>query len=360
MPNGTQPRRRRRLLALLAALIGTIVAVLLVEVTLRCFDPIGMHYHEDFRRYIAQAAQFDWEGKPPDQVDFDGRLFRHRANLDLDLGPFRLRTNRLGLRGPELATPKTDGVFRVLVLGDSVVFGWGVDDEHTFTRRLEREWNATAPRVRLEVVNAGHALYDTVQEAAALREFLPVLTPDLVLLVYVVNDVEPSRDLAENLLFGKQPDPAEVVDLPHDVWSRTADWLFPVLPGISQLLGTQTDLKRRVAKMLPPGAVYAPEKFGKGPRGWPRSQRALLAMRDACAAAAVPFLLFDHSLPAIVALEPFCREQGIAYEPLRFSPEDHALGITNSMVDSHANAKGNGLLLERLRAALLRRQLLPK
>jgi len=58
-------------------------------------------------------------------------------------------------------------------------------------------------------------------------------------------------------------------------------------------------------------------------------------------------------------LPAFCAEEGVAYAEFRFSPADHALGITNSMLDTHANARGHDLLLQRLRRILGERGLLP-
>lgn len=344
-----------------ALLLGLLVAICLVEATLRLADPLGLNYEREFDRYRTEALLFAWEKPEPGRpFDLDGRLYRHKPDLDLDLGSFRLRTNSLGCRGPEIAREKPPGTFRVLLLGDSVAFGWGVDDEVTFARRLEAEWNAGAPARRLEVVNTGHPMYDSNQEEATLREIGLSLQPDLVLLVYVVNDVEPTRDVVEATLTGKDPHPDEAVAIPDDGWTRTEALLKPVLPATARLFGLRSDLQARVQRLLPPGATYRPEAFGKGPRGWPRSQQAVLRIRDLCAAAKVPFVLFDHTLPRIEPLRGFCAENGIAYEELWFSPEDHALGIVNSPLDTHANARGHGLLLDRLRAALLRRGLLPK
>lgn len=363
------PRRRRRLLlAALALAFGCVLALALLEGTLRLTDPIGLNYEREFTTYRTQTMAFAWEGLPPPAapgelpkgLDLDGRLYQHRPGLAVDLGSFRLRTNALGLRGPELARPKPAGVFRIVVLGDSVAFGWGVDEEVTFVRRLETEWNAAHPQHRIEVCNTAVPMYDTNQELAALREVGLALQPDLVLLVYVVNDIEPTRDVIESVLRGT-PGPVDyAATLPDDFWSWGSKHLPGFLSATAKLLGASTNVERRLAAALPPGEVYAPERHGRGVLGWPRSQQALLAIRDACRTAKVPLLLLDHTLPPIPSLPPFCAEHDIACAELRFSTADHRLGITNSMLDTHANARGHQLLLERLQRILAERHLLPE
>lgn len=349
------------MLASIALVLGLSLAFGAVEGFLRLADPLGLKYEHEFTRYRTEALHFAWESLAPGKtLDLDGRLYAHKSGLDLDLGSFRLRTNALGCRGPEVSREKPAEVFRVLLLGDSVAFGWGVDDEVTFARRLETEANAGASSRRLEVVNTGHPMYDTNQEEATLRELGLALQPDLVILVYVVNDIEPTRDVVEQMLSGKDPHPGEAMVIPDDPWSRAEALLRPLLPATARLVGLRSDLQARVESTLPPGSKYRPENHGKGPRGWPRSQQALLRIRDLCKAAGVPLVLFDHTLPRLESLHGFCAEHGIAYEELWFSPADHALGIINSPLDTHANARGHALLLERMRAALLRRGLLPQ
>lgn len=355
-------------MALLALLVGTVAAVTLVEVLLRLADPIGLAYEREFTTYRTQAVAYAWEGLPPPPspgqlppgLDLDGRLYQHKPNLQLDLGSFRLRTNALGCRGPEIARGKPPGVFRIVVLGDSVAFGWGVDDEVTFVRRLEAEWNAAHPQRPIEVVNTALPMYDTNQELAALRELGLSLQPDLVLLVYVVNDIEPTRDVIESVLRGTPPPVDYGATLPDDAWSWAGKHLPGCLPATARLLGALSNVERRLATSLPPGETYRPEQHGRGVQGWPRSQRALLAIRDACRTAGVPLLLLDHTLPALPSLPTFCREQGIDCAELRFTSADHRLGITNSLLDTHANARGHQLLLERLQRALDERHLLPR
>ena len=46
--------------------------------------------------------------------------------------------NALGMRGPERRAAKSVGTARILLLGDSFAFGWGVEQEEAFGARLER------------------------------------------------------------------------------------------------------------------------------------------------------------------------------------------------------------------------------
>ena len=100
------------------------------------------------------------------------------------------RINRYGLRGPEIEPDKPDGVFRVLVLGDSFTFGAGVADDESFPAQLQPllAGSCATPR-RFEVINAGVSGYNTADEVVNLeRRWLPELEPDLVLLTFYVND----------------------------------------------------------------------------------------------------------------------------------------------------------------------------
>ncbi len=353
-PTGRRPRRRRRrLLALGAVALGLVLAVLSLEALLRATRFCGVNYEREFERYRLTCLRFTWD-RPDGTRDLDGTLYRHHPGLDVDLGSFVLRTTAHGWRGPEVSVAKPPGTFRILVLGDSVAFGWGVDDEVTFLRRWERALAERGDGRRYEVVNTGHPMYDTTQELALLREEGLAFDPDLVLLVYVVNDVEPTREVVEAALGLPVPTSAdeEAVAGP-DVWERLATRLRPWLPATGALVTLLSDRTGRTRELLRRrGAEYVPEAFGKGVRGWERSRAALALIRDLCAARGLPLLVLDHSTPPIRALPGFCREQGIPCAELRFSPEELGEPIYNSRLDRHANARGHELLLRRLEAAV--------
>jgi hypothetical protein len=340
------------LFACVAALLSLALVLAAVEAFLRLADPIGLNYDREVATWRAKSLRFAWDGVPKErygEIDLDGTLFRMKPSLDLDLGSFRLRTNALGFRGPEISRDKPEGTFRIVVLGDSVAFGYGVDDEVTFLRRWEKELNAKGPG-RFEVVNTGHLVYDTMQEYALLRDDGMRLQPDLVLLVFVANDIEPTRDVVEQLLLHRPPDPAEALRDPGDLWTTLADWCRPLLPATAKLLELRSDPAVRILSALPPGTEFVPEKLGKGPRGWLRSQQALLGIAELCSKANVPFAVLDHARPELRALPEFCRAHGIRYFPFLLTPEQLKLPVSNSMLDPHHNALGHELVLERLRA----------
>ncbi len=95
--------------------------------------------------------------------------------------------NSVGLRGPEISAKTTD-VFRILVLGDSFAFGWGVEDDETFAARLEKELKSEIPGI--QVLNGAVPGFGLPDELEWLEHYGLHLEPDLVLLaIFPANDI---------------------------------------------------------------------------------------------------------------------------------------------------------------------------
>jgi hypothetical protein len=98
----------------------------------------------------------------------DDLVFHHRAHIDDVFQGVRVRTNAEGWRNAEVPADKA-GRLRVVAAGDSVTFGWGVDERDTYPRRLEGMLAADRALGRdVEVVNLGNGRYNSAQERAAL------------------------------------------------------------------------------------------------------------------------------------------------------------------------------------------------
>jgi lysophospholipase L1-like esterase len=119
--------------------------------------------------------------------------FAHVPNGEAFLMGVDVKINSQGLRDHEYPLTRTPGSYRIMMLGDSTTLGWGVRLEDTAAKILERLLNDadTPTGKRFEVLNAGVGNYDTVQEVTYYETRGRAFRPDLVILVYFINDPEP-------------------------------------------------------------------------------------------------------------------------------------------------------------------------
>lgn len=92
--------------------------------------------------------------------------------------------NAHGFRGPAYPVERTAGTYRILVLGDSTAFGWGVGWERTFAGILDHELADT------EVVNLALSGFGLDQSYLRFRENGRRWRPDLVIIQSSPNDFE--------------------------------------------------------------------------------------------------------------------------------------------------------------------------
>lgn len=102
------------------------------------------------------------------------------ARYDGPFGEFAVHVNQLGFRGGERRIEKAPGVFRILCVGGSNVYGAGLDDDDTWPAKLEALLNATPPG-RFEVWNLGVSGYNSLNMAAVARNASERFDPDLIL-----------------------------------------------------------------------------------------------------------------------------------------------------------------------------------
>jgi Flp pilus assembly protein TadD/lysophospholipase L1-like esterase len=115
--------------------------------------------------------------------------FELKANYHNDTPDFIQtyeRTNSYGQRDKERSLRKPAGVRRVLLLGDSVVEGYGLRESETMSRRLEALYSDGST----EVLNFGVSAYCTRAEIELLETKGLQFDPDVVVLVFVENDFD--------------------------------------------------------------------------------------------------------------------------------------------------------------------------
>jgi lysophospholipase L1-like esterase len=147
------------------------------------------------------AVRWQVPRDPPDMFAPDPVLgFRlapnYRGAYVTQSATIPIAANSWGMRDHEYG-PRPEGGLRIYVLGDSMVFGYRVSLEESFTKLLEQMLQRRIEGRRVEVVNGGVPRYGTVQELELFERIVGLVEPNLVLLeVYGPNDVVDNMDFA--------------------------------------------------------------------------------------------------------------------------------------------------------------------
>jgi lysophospholipase L1-like esterase len=156
--------------------LGVFLAGLGVEIALRVSDavpevgsPLSAFYQSD--------SYLGWSGQPNQHLRYRRPEFDTMVQLDAD-----------GWRQPEPPRPARP-VHRLLVLGDSFTWGWGVSQGQVFTDLLQAALPAT-----VAVYNRGVVGFGTGQEYLLLQREFAARAYDAVVLMFFINDLADNID----------------------------------------------------------------------------------------------------------------------------------------------------------------------
>ena len=305
---------------------ATVLTCLVLEAVLRAV------WRPDAEAPIITAdSLLGWSLRP------GSRLHSVASDRGLD---YRIRVNALGLRDRECTLQPAPGTERVLFLGDSMVFGAGVEQD---TRVTEALAPLLGPGV--EVVNAGVSGWGTDQEVLWFQRRGVVLQPQVVVLgLCMVNDVV--NNLLPHELFGTAPKPRFELRgdslVLHPPAPRAA--MPPVAAKAavfkhSRLLhfvGRHVQLLRARQRQPPARGtrVYYPEDLESDSSHWavfrkvypPRFEAAfrvtealVTALHDSCAARGIRLVLFAFPQKVEVdSLERAAEFSHFGYDPAQF------------------------------------------
>ncbi|AMV38194.1 SGNH/GDSL hydrolase family protein [Planctomyces sp. SH-PL62] len=269
--------------------------------------------------------------------------WRMRPGLDVAWNGESFRTNSRGYRTPEVAIPKPEGVYRIVLFGSSNTMGHGVGDDDAYPRLLERWLNeAVAPGRRVEVVNLSVSGDSPSRRLVRMREEAEAYQPDWVLCDATVLDPALEEAHLESVARGDSPMPIPPpLDYVRDALeragvspgdsadafrSRIQGQARPLLEGAFAGWG---DFARRTG--LPLAIVLIPRADEK--RDNPEIFKIIRAS------------IRRERLDLLDAAEAF---QGLSVEQFRVSPWD-----------KHPSVLGHRAIFETLRAALADRGSLP-
>src|SRR5271157_5387242 len=307
---------------------------LFLEMALRVVYYHSMDFSMEMWKYAAQLKLSD-----PDP----NLRFRHKPNGHAFLMGQDVQINSQGLRDNEYPLAKPPGVYRILLLGDSTTFGWGVSLSDTTAKILERELNAkhVPGYERFEVLNGGVGNYDTIQEVTYYKTRGRYFHPDLVILVYFINDPEPVP--VEKKIF--------LIDRSYLVAFLTNRY-----DGVLRRLGARPDWK-----------IYYSSLYDDNLPGFQACKAALVelatATREDHAKLMVALLPELHqindSYPFIAAhqkIKDVLAPERVPILELIDGLRNHGPEITLwvTPLDDHPNGKANDLIAAQMQAAILK------
>jgi len=250
--------------------VGVVVALLVVEAGLRLFRLAPA-------QGIATVNAKQYERVP-------GMFAPNQRVRDLQKPalPYTVTIDSLGFRGSHFSRGKPANQWRIVMLGDSYVYGDFVEDNQTLPFQLQERLRSACHDAL--VINAGLGGTTIVDQAFMLQRAL-ALAPDLVILLYVFDDFEnlgnakSSWELfAENRL-QKSRFPLSVV---YPVLRGTALWNLALKARATRLnRDGETALHQAYARDSAETTTHLRNRYGA----------ALLALRDTLKAHGVAFVL---------------------------------------------------------------------
>jgi lysophospholipase L1-like esterase len=306
--------------------IITIVTIMFIEIVLRLTDPLGVEYFSEVVRYFKT------------HITKEDYSYIHPAGMDEKFQGVTIRTNSHGLRGPEFEKTKPEGKRRILLLGDSVVLGWGVEYEETFPALLQNYSDRES--LETEVIPAGVSSWNTRTEYEYLRKIAIGFEPDIVILVIVSNDTDPKEnsniEIEKEKLLKLVYKPNTDQDIFRKVWFGLVDvsYLFRHLQFMVKVI-TEKDQNSSVSKDDPT---------------WKDAELALTKMSVLCDSEGIKFIPFFYADEKAVQAHPIYRlytdhfkVAGINYHTF---PEQLFTGYRyqNSVIDNHPNAEGHKII----------------
>ena len=170
--------------------------------------------------------------EPQPLVDIDNHLYTRDTSLRYRLNPgyhgrlsnladfdgIEVAINSQGMRNEELGR-KQPAETRLLLLGDSFAFGWGVEQDETFAAQLEAGLRTDMPTVR--VLNGGVPGYGPVDIVAWLEAYGLDLEPDIVLVtLFLGNDLIDATEKHRQVDFAATPADGSEADRLRDAIYR--------------------------------------------------------------------------------------------------------------------------------------------
>jgi len=247
----------KKIIANLTLLAATIIAfIVFLEIALRLFYPQNLNPEFLPTTNLGTFSEYDqilgWKLKP----GAEGYLFS---------GEFKtyVKNNAQGMRMSRNITQQKSK-YRIAVLGDSMIWGFGVEESDRVSENLERQLK------NAEVLNFGVSGYGTDQEYLQLNKTVLKFQPDMVIIAFYANDLEDAGNSIRydypKPLFKLKNNTLELTNVPVPKRENWEDRTYPISTKINLYLSHKSHafvffkpLFREINSILSPRKRVLPE-----------------------------------------------------------------------------------------------------
>lgn len=175
---------------------GALTVILTLVICATAAEGILRLKNASMKNYDVEMWRYGRELKFASELAVLGH--EHIPDAKATLQSVEIRTNAWGLRGGPVSESPAPDRRRVLMLGSSIVLGWGVPEEKVVSSLLQAKFEAAGQKV--EVLNAGIGNYNTERYVERFLQRLTPLKPTDLLILAFVRDGEPLEQGGGNFL----------------------------------------------------------------------------------------------------------------------------------------------------------------
>lgn len=177
-------------------------------------------------------------------------LWKLEPNRKISIGEEYTTINEIGLRESLLpSTTKRKGEKRIIVTGDSSIYGWGVKDKETYAYLLEQELRKRFP-TPIEVINLGVPGYSTEQTKKLLQKVGWQYEPDLLIVSNIFSDCNIDAFQDRNAMSLTNPNPGTF----HKILQSSRLYCAGYMTWVNH----QATLNQETNRVLMPGIPTGP------------------------------------------------------------------------------------------------------
>ncbi len=312
-------------------LAGICLAILLAEVFVRIFYPESRG-HVVPSGFFERDSYLGWGLENEESVTHDSKYFN-----------VNYTTNSFGFRDEQRFIQKEDNKFRILLYGDSQIFGWGVPVEKRFSNLLEKSlphmeiWNLAVPAYGLDQQVLSYKRDGVNFNADAVIFYLSEYTLERINYGYLYHKNKPRfiKEDSNNLKII----PPQKSRFIRDLIDLSLSWMY--LPFFIEervsFFNSKPDLPDQSDKIAPKIRESLSEL----------EKRILLYAKDLTGSGnKLMIILFSSYTIKGKGIKDFCSLNGFPYYDTRLNDNEDSLILGSG--DGHWNSKANQIIFRQL------------